>query len=291
MNFFRSIGYSVPAEYNPADYALEVVSARPGNEVEGKTAAWVVENFQKIYSSKVKPLQAETAHLTAQSISGGSSSLLVQCKMNVWRALLQQSREKVLLYALIGMLFCLGLVFGLLFLGQARASWRNLMGMIYALVVALQILCAMNVALHFPVEWSIFMREYYTGANGLGPYFMGRTIADIPYLLLFLIMVILPYWMGGLAPDFGSFLRYCGIFFIITQAAASTGYLASSFSQNPTLGLAMTTIIATPMILFSGMLYERARVPIYLKWMQYLSIVNFGVAGLVINELKYVPST
>ena len=72
----------------------------------------------------------------------------------------------------------------------------------------------------------------------------------------------------------------------VLQAAASIGYLASSFSQNPTLGLAATPIFATPMILFSGMLYERARVPFFLKWMQYFSIVNYGVAGLIINELK-----
>ena len=33
------------------------------------------------------------------------------------------------------------------------------------------------------------MREYYTGANALGPYFLGRTIADIPFMALFLLLV------------------------------------------------------------------------------------------------------
>jgi len=41
---------------------------------------------------------------------------------------IQQMREKAIIYALIGMLFMLGLVFGLLFLQQAHGSWRNLMG-------------------------------------------------------------------------------------------------------------------------------------------------------------------
>ena len=73
---------------------------------------------------------------------------------------------------------------------QGHASWRNLMGLMYSMVVATLILCSMNVALKFPVEWSIFMREYYTGANALGPYFIGRTIADLPFLSLFLIMTV-----------------------------------------------------------------------------------------------------
>lgn len=64
------------------------------------------------------------------------------------------------------------------------------MGLMYSMVVATLILCSMNVALKFPVEWSIFMREYYTGANALGPYFIGRTIADLPFLSLFLIMTV-----------------------------------------------------------------------------------------------------
>ena len=111
MPFFRSLGYSVPAEYNPADYALEVVSARPGNEIEGKTAAYVVESFQAQIKD-FKRLPGETDHLATQSIAGCTSSLLVQTKMNVWRAVTNQMREKVLLQALVGMLILLGMVFG-----------------------------------------------------------------------------------------------------------------------------------------------------------------------------------
>jgi hypothetical protein len=221
-------------------------------------------------------------------VSGGGAGVLLQTRMNIWRAMTQNAREQGMLYALVGMLICLGLVFGLLFLNQGHSSWRNLMGMMFALVVAVLILCSMNVALKFPVEWTIFVREYYTSANALGPYFIGRTIADVPFLTLFLIMVIIPYWMAGLAPDFGNFINFCIIMFLIVNASASTGYLASSFSPDPVLGLAITPIIDTPMILFSGMLYERARVPIFLQWMQYVSVVNFGFAALIINECRCV---
>jgi ATP-binding cassette, subfamily G (WHITE), eye pigment precursor transporter len=175
-------------------------------------------------------------------------------------------------------------------LPQGHSSWRNLMGMMFAMVVAVLILCSMNVALKFPVEWSIFMREYYTGANALGPYFIGRTIADIPFLALFLIMCIIPYWMAGLTATFSNFINFCVIFFLVINASASTGYMASSFSANPVLGLIITPIVDTPMILFSGMLYERSRVPLFLQWMQYVSVVNYGFAALIINEVRSFPS-
>ncbi len=208
--------------------------------------------------------------------------------MNIWRALTQNSRDKGSLYALVGMLIALGLVFGLLFLNQGHSSWRNLMGMMFALVVAVLILASMNVALKFPIEWSIFMREYYTGANALGPYFIGRTIADIPFLGLFLLLVVVPYWMAGLTAEIGNFIRYLFIFFLIINGSASTGYLASSFSPDPVLGLAITPVLATPMILFSGMLYERASVPMFLQWIQHISVINYGFAALVINECNSI---
>ena len=265
---------------------LQVVSAKPGAEIQGKTAAWIVENFAK-RMEKFNRLPIENNHhsFTGVATSGGNGAgYLLQTKMNIWRAVTQSSRDKGTLYALIGMLLILGMVFGLLFLNQAHSSWRNLMGMMFALVVAVLILCSMNVALKFPVEWSIFMREYYTGANALGPYFIGRTIADIPFLALFLLLVIVPYWMSGLTASFGGFIRYCFIFFLIINGSASTGYLASSFSADPVLGLAITPVIDTPMILFSGMLYERASVPMYLRWIQHISVINYGFAALVINE-------
>jgi ABC-type multidrug transport system permease subunit len=46
----------------------------------------------------------------------------------------------------------------------------------------------------------------------------------------------------------------------------------------------------TPMILFSGMLYERNSVPNGLAWLQDLSIVNYGFATLIITECRYLTA-
>lgn len=82
------------------------------------------------------------------------------------------------------------------------------------------------------------------------------------------------------------------MFFIINFASQSLGYLVSSFSANPLVGLSILALLTTPMILFSGMLYERNSVPHCLKWTQDLSIANYGFALLVINQVEYVnPQT
>ena len=39
------------------------------------------------------------------------------------------------------------------------------------------------------------------------------------------------------------------------------------------------------------MLYERASVPLYLKWIQYISVINYGFAALVINECNAIGTS
>lgn len=98
--------------------------------------------------------------------------------------------------------------------------------------------------------------------------------------------------MVGLAPDAGAFGWFCLVFFIMNFAAQSLGYLASSFSANPLVRLSILPLLTTPMILFSGMLYERNSVPHSLKWIQDLSIMKYGFVLLVIGQVKHVnPQT
>jgi hypothetical protein len=160
-----------------------------------------------------------------------------------------------------------------------------------------------------------------------------------------------------------AFLWYCVITALLIFGAQSVGYLSSSFSSNPVVGLALSEytftslgrrrliyisrrrrldrhflspcaipvivftdglasniyddhvstlhtspslcqhasdvrvglcglscaavpVLITPMILFSGMLYERQSVRPYLRWMQDLSLVNYSYATYVLNEAR-----
>lgn len=98
--------------------------------------------------------------------------------------------------------------------------------------------------------------------------------------------------MVGLASEARAFGRFCLIFFVVNFAAQSLGYLASSFSANPLVGLSIPTLLTSPMIFLPDMIYERHSVPENLRWIQDLSIVNSGFALLVINQVEQVnPQT
>ena len=91
----------------------------------------------------------------------------------------------------------------------------------------------MQVCLHFPLDSQKFMREYVGGSNRITPYFLGRTMADAPLSLLFLICPIIAYWLVGLRAEAEAFLLHCLSCIILVFSAQSLGYLSSAFSPNP----------------------------------------------------------
>ncbi len=95
------------------------------------------------------------------------------------------------------------------------------------------------------------MREYYAGANTPVPYFLGRTIASMPHSLPFLLMGLIPYFMTGLSHNVEAIGYFCLIIFVMNLAAQSLGYLASSFSSNPIVGLSIRT--------FASLVQQRRR--------------------------------
>lgn len=93
------------------------------------------------------------------------------------------------------------------------------------------------------MDFTIIMREYYVGANTPVPYFLGRTIAAIPYNFVFLLMGIIPYWMTGLDRHIESFGYYCLVLFLLVFGSQSIGYFSSSFTANPIVGLSIRKFV------------------------------------------------
>jgi hypothetical protein len=42
----------------------------------------------------------------------------------------------------------------------------------------------------------------------------------------------------------------------------------------------------TPMIMFSGLLYQRNTIAPWLEWLEQLSLVNYGFSALVIQQVR-----
>jgi hypothetical protein len=122
------------------------------------------------------------------------------------------------------------------------------------------------------------------------------------------------WWAGagaGFKGSFTNFLLFEAIFISINMASLTMGQFCASLTSNvlvglttgasvrplPTRGLedgrgtdlrlalvAVTVpFLATPMIMFSGLLYQRNLMPVWLSWIEKVSIINYGFSALLLQ--------
>ncbi|EKU20573.1 atp-binding cassette subfamily member group wbc protein 2, partial [Nannochloropsis gaditana CCMP526] len=167
---------------------------------------------------------------------------------------------------------------------------RNLVGLLYALVVALLYMCPLTVILRAPLDWPLLLREYFAGANAAGPYLLAKILYELPFAYGPLLLVAFLYWMTGLTPSLAAFLQFAGVVALTTQASCAMALMVGSLSANPMLTLGILPAFITPMVLFSGFLYDTATLPSYLAWLPKISIVNYGFAALITLQQSLLPA-
>ncbi|EWM28391.1 abc transmembrane transporter, partial [Nannochloropsis gaditana] len=164
------------------------------------------------------------------------------------------------------------------------------MGMLFAASVTLLFNAAIAHMVKFPLEGAVILREYTSGANAIGPYMAAKCLADIPYALGPIIFSVALYWTAGLLSSWSTFWCFTAVAVLMAQSAMSMGVALACFSLDPSIGLTLLPVLTAPMVMFSGLLYERASVPPALAWMSSFSIINHGFALMLSLEAPALPS-
>jgi hypothetical protein len=207
-----------------------------------------------------------------------------------YKRFVTQFRRDFLTSALWMMLSVMtGLLYGILYYQKVNDQWRNLLGLSFSMTVSVLMMASMGMVIRLPLDWTVFQREYACGSNAIGPYLAARFAATWPLIPAPLVMGAIVYWMTGMAPGAMVFLEFTGIMALLTVCSLSLGTLCSAFHDNLMVCMSLLPGIVTPMILFSGLLYERNTVPVWLAWIQNFSIVNYGLSAFMIHQSSMMP--
>lgn len=291
IGHFSALKYFCPEHYNPADFYLKLISFTPGAEAEGEVRRMDLLNdaFQKSDMRLMKPLPTDNKHRGLAGVHGIKASTFTFLKLNFWRATLRLRRDKtfVVLWGIIS--FIVGLLLGIIYLQQAPASWRNLLGLLFSLVVADIFMGSLGVIMRFPSEWAIIVRECYSGVNAVGPYLFASFWGILPMAYGPFLLVTVMYWMTGMDPNFVAYLKFAGIYLSFDIACLELGQFVSSLSGNPMVGMTILPAFVAPMIMFSGVLYQKSTVPVWLSWMHHVSLINYSFSALMAEQIHILP--
>ncbi len=87
--------------------------------------------------------------------------------------------------------------------------------------------------------------------------------------------------MIDLAPTAGQFFLHCMVYGLTSFCGTSFGLLIGSIIMDPKSVATCVTISTTPIILISGFFKNRADLPVWIGWVEYLSPVKYGFIALL----------
>lgn len=98
-------------------------------------------------------------------------------------------------------------------------------------------------------------------------------------------MTLIMYWMVGLVNTAGQFFIFYFIFFLISFAGNSIGLFLGCAVSDAKMITVLMPVVISPFVLFSGFYKNRADLPVWLFWLEYLSPIKYSFIAFVKNEL------
>jgi ATP-binding cassette subfamily G (WHITE) protein 2 len=241
----------------------------------------------------------ETA-VRARAAGGTSGSLaaadrarrggfFAQGKQVAIRSLKNLVREPMNLIGAIAQSVIFALIVGLLF-GRLEYSQRNVrdrLGVIFFSTIFLFFNSLFAPVFLFAAERTVFLRQYSSGLLDVLPYFLFRTLAELPKLMLApTCFSCVFYFIVNLRYDAGAFFKF--VLTMCTQAYA--GFVFGVFVvvavPDPATALQILPVLFIPLMLLSGLLISPPNIPPWMKPFEFISFTRYSFHALVQNDFE-----
>ena len=286
-NYCASIGHPCPSDSNPSDHVMFLLQTLPADELSS-----LAERHRQSHPAIVpQPAGSVVLRERARKRYAGFGSQFWELGKREWinffrdwPAFRARLRIAVILIAIISFVYWqVGKLSSNTYIDVSH------IGSVTLLLVNSMFTNSQIQLLNFPMERPVFLKEYASGLYGVVPYFVSKTLVEMPVLWAQVCLsVCIGYFIMGLQ---GSYIGLAYSAFLVSIASASIALLIGSIADDARRALELAPIILVPQIFFSGFFVPMSEVPAVLRWGQYLCSLKYGINIAFISEFEnYYPA-
>jgi len=197
------------------------------------------------------------------------------------RTLLFSRRDWTLMYLRLFAHILVGFLIGALYydIGNDGAKVLSNLGFLFFNMLFLMYTSMTITILSFPLEMPVLIKENFNRWYSLRSYYLAITVSDIPFQAIFCILyVTIVYFLTSQPPELSRFAMFLGACLLISFVAQSVGLVVGA-AMNVQNGVFLAPVMSVPFLLFSGFFVSFDAIPIYLRWITYLSYIRYGFEG------------
>ncbi|XP_077269350.1 ATP-binding cassette sub-family G member 4 isoform X1 [Temnothorax americanus] len=217
------------------------------------------------------------------------TSELTQFYIILKRALLFSRRDWTLMYLrLFAHILVAALISALYYdIGNDGAKVLSNLGFLFFNMLFLMYTSMTITILSFPLELPVLLKENFNRWYSLKSYYLAITVSDLPFQTIFCILyVTVVYFLTSQPADITRFSMFVGTCLLISFVAQSVGLVVGA-AMNVQNGVFLAPVMSVPFLLFSGFFVSFDAIPVYLRWITYLSYIRYGFEGTALTIYGY----
>lgn len=305
--YFAALSFRSPAQFNPADFFLDLLSVDPRSpEREANTKARV-EYLGDKFEAQSEPLAIEGGADDDVEAAGGEevegkevelkdkqyqTSWINEFSVLCGRAVKLALREKVSNVVRLVQVVIFAVILGLIWLSNGRdedsfEAQQSIAGVLFFIIINQAFGGVFSVIFGFPLERSVVTRERASSTYRTSSYFLSKTVTDLPKTLFFnLLFSLITYWMIGLKTEAGAFFTFVLVLFLTTSLAESLAIAVSVMTGDAQAAAGIIPVFVILAVLFGGFFIGSEQLPGWIGWAKYLSFVFYAFNALGKNQFS-----